>query len=188
MDSRLLPPIALVVLLSGCTRPPALSVLSAPGFRPESYRTATLDPRPGQLLIREGYHPMDPRGLQQEVAQVVATHGFGAAEAEGADLWVGVHLLGPGGPAAAPAEGRGRSREAGDAGRGAGGRKGAAAPGKAAPDRSAGRPEGRGMLAVIQVLDRASGQVLWQGEAVLGGPAKDGADPLQALLDALPRR
>ena len=191
MPNRFLPASALVLALLACNRPPALSVVASPTFNASRFHSAALDPREGQLLIREGYHPMDPRGLQREVLQAMADHGFAPAGGETSDLWVGVHLLGPGSGQPGPAPGGHRSgREAPpETGRGSGaGRRGAGAPGRGAPDRTPGAPEGRSLVAVVQLLERATGQVIWQGEALLGGPAQEGPDPLQRLLDALPRR
>lgn len=191
MLTRRLAASALVLALLACSRPPALSVLASPAFSSGRFRSAALDPRAGQLLIREGYHPMDPRGLQQEVLQALAEHGYATADPEASDLWVGVHLLGPGGVQMGPGpEARKPGREAPpEAGRGGGaGRRGAGTPGRGTPDRTPGAPEGRGLVAVVQLLERSTGQVLWQGEAILAGPGKDGSDPLQGLMDALPRR
>ena len=182
------------LLLLACTRVPPLSVETYPGFSPAAHHTVALDPRVGLLLIRDGYQPLNPRDLRFQVLEALGAHGFAEAEAEAADLWVGVHLLSQSGAGHPPAaEPRKRPQEGGGAAgggrRGSGGRSGG--PGKGDAGRKEGSPPpSHGALAIVQLMERGTGRVLWQGEATVGAapPGKPTQDPLQPLFDALPAR
>ena len=185
---RLLP---IAVLLLACARVPPLSVVTTPAFSPAAHRTVALDPRTDLLLIRDGFYPMNPRDLRYQVLEALGAHGYAEAEPEAADLWVGVHLLAQGGSAHSPAaEPKKRAREGGGGGGRSGGGKGGGL-GKGDPSRKEGSPPpSHGTLAIIQLVERGSGRVLWQGEATVGAPPSGApsADPLQPLFDALPAR
>ncbi len=188
---RLLP---IPFLLLACARVPPLTVVTTPGFSPVAHRTVALDPRTELLLIRDGFHPLNPRDLRYQVLEALGAHGYAEAEAEAADLWVGVHLLAQGGTAHPPAaEPKKRSREGGGGG-GGGGRSGGGKGGglgKGDSSRKEGSPPpSHGTLAIIQLVERGSGKVLWQGEATATAPppGQPNADPLQPLFDALPIR
>lgn len=179
------------LLLLACARLPPLTVVTTPGFSPAAHRTVALDPRTELLLIRDGYHPLNPRDLRYQVLETLGAHGYSEAEAGAADLWVGVHLLAQGGSAnASGAEPKKRTREGGSGGghppggRGGGGGKGDSARREGSP------PPSHGTLAIIQLVERRSSRVLWQGEASVVAPPKGqpDADPLQPLFDALPSR
>ncbi len=185
---RLLP---IPFLLLACARVPPLSVVTTPGFSPAAHRTVALDPRTELLLIRDGFHPLNPRDLRYQVLEALGAHGYAEGEPEAADLWVGVHLLTQGGTAHTPAaEPKKRTREGGGGGGRSGGGKGGGS-GKGDSSRKEGSPPpSHGTLAIVQLVERSSGRVLWQGEATATAPppGQPSADPLQPLFDALPSR
>ncbi|WP_306592043.1 DUF4136 domain-containing protein [Geothrix sp. 21YS21S-4] len=166
-----------LLLLFGCSQP-RFVYRTDPAFRGGAYRTVALDLRTDQVLIREGFRPVDPGFRRQAVLSALTARGYRPEAAGTADLWVAVHLLV-------------EAREEGSAGpsrpaRGAGRRGGGGPPrGEGAPRDAGERRTGRGTL-LVQLLDPKTGQALWQGESPLERGDRDSEEVVRKLLEPLP--
>lgn len=181
---RCLPSLILTTILAGlaCSQP-RFSHLEAPAFRISGYRSLALDPRGDRALVREGYRPAEPGLWLGELAAPLSSLGYRWVPEAEADLWVGFHILRP-----APREGsRERPRKAAGKGQGGGGAGHSGGGGRGSGVRT-GEPAapglhgggGRGeILLVLQLMDRRTGEVVWQGE---GRPETGGDAPIPAVV------
>lgn len=179
-------------LLMGCVKPRFTYEVDA-AFPSGSYRTLAPDPRQDRVIIREGMRPLHSGPHLRAVLAGLEAHKYRSVPPEEADLWVAVYVLTEGPPegdrggSGKPARREGTGE--GHRGGGHGGKSGGApTAGKqmGAPREAMG---GRGGTVIVQLQDRKTGLVMWQGEANL--KSAEGAllteeEAMRQLLRPLP--
>jgi hypothetical protein len=190
--------IPLILAPLACSKPQFAYDVDAT-FQQASYQTVAPDPRTDRVFIREGLRPLDPSLHRRAVLAELEARNYRPVPPEASDLWVNVVVLmqaGPGGhgegsPSGSRREGSGEGHRGGGGRGGMGGGTSKAGKEGGGPRADFG-PRG-GLTVIVQLEDRKTGRVVWQGE-VDPGPKEqtpDGKPPsieatVHQLLQPLP--
>jgi hypothetical protein len=191
--------IPLILAPMACSKPRFAYEVDAT-FHQASYQTVAPDPRTDRVFIREGLRPLDPSLHRQAALAELQARNYRPAPPDASDLWVNVVVMmkagagghGEGSSSASHREGSGAGHRGGG-GRGSMGGGGASKAGKEGGGSRADRGSMGGFTVIVQLEDRKTGRVVWQGEVEPGSGehTPDGKPPsieatMHQLLQPLP--